>query len=166
MTAPTPDTTFSLAAPRSLRLLADGRLVATLADGAEHVVTVRPCFPWTDPARHFSLRGADDAEVAFVREAGELDPASRGALTRALAASNFLFEITGIDAIDEEIEINRWRVRTRQGDRVFEVARDEFPREVPGGGLLIRDVAGDLYYVADADALDEASQARLLVYVD
>jgi hypothetical protein len=33
----------------------------------------------------------------------------------------------------------------------FQTPRDEWPREVPGGGLLIRDVAGELYFIARRD---------------
>ena len=36
-------------------------------------------------------------------------------------------------------------------DRTFQTRLDHWPCELPGGGLLIRDVAGDLYYIADAD---------------
>jgi hypothetical protein len=37
---------------------------------------------------------------------------------------------------------------------------------VPGGGVLIRDVAGDLFYVPRPAALDARSRALLDVFVD
>ena len=56
-------------------------------------------------------------------------------------------------AIEDEIEIRTFHVRTRQGPRRFQTLRDEWPRPMPGGGILLRDVAGDLYLVRDpADA--------------
>jgi hypothetical protein len=68
--------------------------------------------------------------------------------------------------VEEEVEIRVWRVRTRQGARRFQTRRDDWPRTLPGGGLLIRDVAGDLFHVPDPDALDRTSQERLWAFVD
>jgi hypothetical protein len=53
-----------------------------------------------------------------------------------------------------------------QGPRTFQTARDHWPRDLPGGGLLLRDVAGDLYMIADLAALDAASRAALWAFVD
>ena len=77
-----------------------------------------------------------------------------------------MLEIEELLAIDEEIEIRTWKVRTCTGERSFQTPRDEWPREVPGGGLIIRDVAGDLFYVPDPEALDSASQRLLWPFVD
>ncbi len=77
-----------------------------------------------------------------------------------------MLAIERIDAIEEEIEIRCWKVRTRSGPRSLQTLRDEWPREMPGGGLLIRDVAADLYYIADPHALDAASQKLLWAYID
>ena len=71
-----------------------------------------------------------------------------------------------IESVDEEVEIRIWKVRTRQGPRSFQTRLDDWPREVPGGGFLIRDVAGDLYHVADPRGLDEASRALLWAFVE
>ena len=48
----------------------------------------------------------------------------------------------------------------------FQTRLDAWPRRVPGGGVLIRDVAGDLYYVADPESLDKRSRDLLWVFVD
>ena len=94
------------------------------------------------------------------------DPGSRHNLELGLAEAGFVLEIVRIEGVDEEVEIRTWRVQTRQGPRSFQTKRDEWPRSVPGGGLLIRDVAGDLFYVADPDGLDRRSQDLLWVFVD
>ena len=150
----------------SLRLerRGDGRLWA-LEAGEARAVTVCRCFPWSHPGRFISLRD-DDEDVALVRDVEELDPGSRQALEIALAEAGFVLEIEQLLAIDEEIEIRTWKVRTCTGERSFQTPRDEWPREVPGGGLIIRDVAGDLFYVPDPDALDSASQRLLWPFVD
>jgi hypothetical protein len=129
-------------------------------------VTARRCFPWSAPGTHVSLRDCDEAEVALVESVTDLDEASRGAVERALAESSFIMEIVRIDSIDEEFEIRSWEVRTRQGPRRFQTRRDEWPRELPDGGHLIRDVAGDVYRVADVDALDERRRELLWAFMD
>jgi hypothetical protein len=49
---------------------------------------------------------------------------------------------------------------------VFQTRLDDWPRELPGGDILIRDVAGDLYHVPDPEALDQRSQELLWAFVD
>ena len=44
--------------------------------------------------------------------------------------------------------------------------RDEWPREMPDGALLIRDVAGDLYRVAEPRSLDARSLKGPAVFID
>jgi hypothetical protein len=68
--------------------------------------------------------------------------------------------------IDEEIEIRQWTVETKQGNRSFQTHLDDWPRVLPSGGLLIRDVAGDLYRLADPSTLDKKSRALLWAFVD
>ncbi len=142
----------------------DGRLWV-LGCGEPRPVTVNRCFPWSEPTRYVSLRDEDE-EVALVREVGELDAASRKALETALLEAGFTLEIEELFEIEEEIEIRSWRVRTRMGERSFQTPRDEWPREVPGGGLIIRDVSGDLFYIPDPERLNRASQRLLWPFVD
>jgi len=154
-----------LAGALRLERRADGRLWA-VRGGAERAVWVRRCFPWSEPARFVSLRDDDEEEFALVRDPAELDPASRRVLEEALVAAGFVFEITRVTAIEEEVEIRHWRVETRQGARSFQTHLDAWPRLLPHGGLLIRDVAGDLYHVTDPAVLDETSRALLWAFVD
>lgn len=143
----------------------DGQLWA-VRDGEECAVRVRRAFPWSEPARFISLRDAADREFALVAEPANLEPGSRRALEAALAAAGFVFVVTAVHEIEEEVEIRTWRVATRQGARTFQTRLDDWPRPLPGGGLLIRDVAGDLYQIADLAALDDRSRELLWAYVD
>ena len=143
----------------------DGQLWATRGQ-EECVVRVRRAFPWSEPARFISLRDAGDREFALVPEPAALDPISRRALDAALAAAGFVFAVTAVREIEEEVEIRTWRVVTRQGARTFQTRLDDWPRPLPGGGLLIRDVAGDLYRLDDLAALDQRSRELLWAFVD
>lgn len=143
----------------------DGRLRVATGDGTRTVV-VRRCFPWSEPGRHISLRDDNDAEVALVRDPARLDPESRKALEMALAEAGFVLEVTKVVAVEEEVEIRHWSVETKQGGRTFQTRLDDWPRILPGGGILIRDVGGDLYHIASPQSLDQQSRSLLWAFVD
>jgi hypothetical protein len=149
----------------TLEYRADGSLCVMRGDTAIPV-TVRPCFPWSESQRYISLRDDDHNEVALVKDAAALDPESRAVLEQALAEAGFLLEVTQVLKVEEEVEIRHWRVRTRQGERCFQTRLDDWPRSLPDGGFLIRDVAGDLYHIAAPGALDKRSRELLWAFVD
>jgi hypothetical protein len=149
----------------TLERRADGQLWAT-REGVARAVSVRRCFPWSEPGRHVSLRDHEDEEFALVADPAALDPDSRSALQRALVEAGFVLEVTRVLEIAEEVEIRRWHVETRQGSRRFATRLDDWPRALPGGGLLIRDVAGDLYHLSDPVRMDRESRELLWAFVD
>jgi hypothetical protein len=148
-----------------LRSVGDGHLVA-MVDGEAVAVRLRQCFPWSEPHRHLSLRDDEDEEIALVHDPAALPPASRAALERALAEAGFVLHVTCVRSIDEEVEIRHWSVDTAQGARTFQTHLDEWPQPLPAGGLLVRDVAGDLYRLPPAAALDAHSRRLLWAFVD
>ena len=143
----------------------DGQLWAE-REGEARPVRVRRCFPWSEPTRYVSLLDDEKREFALVPDLRALEPASRRALEDAVAEAGFVLQLERIESIDEEVEIRTWKVRTKQGPRSFQTRLDDWPREVPGGGYVIRDVAGDLYHVADPKALDAHSRELLWAYVE
>lgn len=149
----------------TLERRADGQLWAE-SGGGRHPVRVHRCFPWSEPGCYLSLRDESNEEFAFVRTLDELDAGSRAALEEALVEAGFVLEVTRIADVDEEVEIRTWTVETRQGTRSFQTRLDDWPTEVPGGGIVIRDVAGDLYHVRDPDSMDERSRRWLWAFVD
>lgn len=149
----------------ALRNAGAGRLVATVG-GEEVGVRLRQCFPWSEPDRHLSLRDNEDNEVALVDDPASLGPESRRALEQALAEAGFVLDVVRVLSIEEEVEIRQWQVETRHGPRAFQTHLDDWPRLLPEGGLLIRDVAGDLYRVAAPGDLDKKSRELLWAFVD
>ena len=143
----------------------DGQLWAIRGE-TEAAVRVCRCFPWSEPQRYLSLRDGEDEEVALVRRARDLDPASEKALEETLLEAGFVLQIERIVHVEEEIEIRSWNVVTRQGARSFQTPRDDWPRQLDDGGILIRDVAGDLYQVENPESLDRTSQKWLWAFVD
>ena len=153
--------------PEALRLErgSDGQLWARRG-GTARAVRVTRCFPWSEPSRYLSLRDAEDEEVALVHDLGELGAGSRRALAESLIEAGFLLQVEGVEKVEEEIEIRTFRVRTRQGVRSFQTLRDEWPNRMPGGGVLIRDVVGDLYFIPSLASLDERSRKLLWAFMD
>jgi hypothetical protein len=149
----------------TLRTAPDGGLLVVNNEASE-AVRLRQCFPWSEPHRHVSLRNDDDEEVALIEDPALLDADSRQALERALAEAGFVLEVTRVLDIDEEVEIRQWTVETKHGARSFQTHLDDWPRVLPMGGLLIRDVAGDLYHLAEPAKLDKRSRELLWAFVD
>ena len=143
----------------------DGRLWA-VRGVEERPVWVRRAFPWSEPGRFLSLRDDEEEEFALVKDLAELDPDSRRALEEALHQAGFVFEITRVLEIEEEVELRHWRVETRQGPRSFQTRLDDWPRVLPHGGLLVRDVNGDLYHLGRTADLDKRSRELLWAFVD
>ena len=148
-----------------LRVARDGRLFAVVR-GEAVGVRVRQCFPWSEPGRHLSLRDDEDEEVALVENPAGLGPESRRALEHALAEAGFVLEVVRVVDVEEEVEIRQWTVDTVQGRRSFQTHLDDWPRVLPKGGLLIRDVAGDLYRLPPPSSLDRRSRELLWAFVD
>lgn len=151
--------------PQALTLGPDGRL-RVHRDGKTVAVSLNRCFPWTEPRRFLSLRDDQDRELAIIDDPAELDASSRDALETAMREAAFVFEIEKVLEIEDEFELRSWKVLTRQGPRRFQTRLDQWPRQVPGGALLIRDLAGDLYCVRAPGKLDEKSRKLLWAYVD
>jgi Domain of unknown function (DUF1854). len=131
-------------------------------------ILVRPiaCFPWSEPSNYISLRNEAGVEVGFIHSVAELDHSSRTALEITLRQTRFVFEVTGIEAVEDEFELRTWSVKTRQGPRSFQTKLDEWPRTLENGGVVIRDLSGDLYQIKDPTALDRASQKLVWAFME
>ena len=105
------------------------------------------------------MRNDQNEEIAFVLDPDSLDEGSRRALFIALDQARFVFEIERMLSIGDGYELRTWKVDTKQGPRIFQTKLDDWPRPIPGGGMLIRDLAGDLYIVRNAHKLDRHSRA-------
>jgi Domain of unknown function (DUF1854) len=144
-----------------IKRMRDGQLLAQ--QGSEEPVAVHAvqCFPWTDPDRYITLRDDKDKEVALIKDLHELDYSSRVAVLQGLSESAFVLEVESVEAIDTEFEIRNWKVKTRQGAMKFQTKLDEWPRETPGGGMLMRDVSGNLFHFKEPHKMDEKSRKLL-----
>lgn len=145
--------------PTALRFALDdqGQLLVVGAQADPLRVALRPCFPWSDPERYLSLRDTENEEVAFVEDPSTLDGGSRVALEKALEIARLTIDITAITGVSEHFQIVLFEVDTNRGPRKFQIKYDDFPHKMPDGSVVFKDLAGDLYRVAEPDALDERS---------
>ncbi|HET9377376.1 MAG TPA: DUF1854 domain-containing protein [Chthoniobacterales bacterium] len=129
-------------------------------------IPVRPvaCFPWSEPNNYISLRNEAGMEVGFIDSTAELDDSSRTALETTLRQTRFVFEVTAIEKVEDEFELRTWLVTTHQGPRSFQTKLDDWPRTLENGGIIIRDLSGDLYHIEDPTALDSASQKLIWAF--
>jgi hypothetical protein len=95
-----------------------------------------------------------------------LDSSSRKALQDVLRIVGFTLEIERILSITREIEIRNWVVWVGGVRRSFQTAPDEWPRRLDDGRHLILDIAGDLYSIADLEALDSHSRKLIWALID
>ena len=137
-----------------------------LRDGARVTVTLRPCFPWSQPEGFLSLRDSGGEEVAFLPSLAGLATEAREAVAAALKASRFTLEITAIESVRTDFELRVWKVDTLQGKRTFQTRLEEWPMELPDQSIIIRDLAGDLYHIPDPKRLDRKSYTRLWAFIE
>ena len=144
----------------------DGRVFLTRDGGAPVPVQVRRSFPWSSPDQFVSLCDDSDHELALIASLDELDAESRLALEEALAPSRFVLDVVGVREIELEFEIRRWEVDTVQGAYVFQTKHEEWPVAMDDGSMLIRDIEGNLFRIADAKEMDARSRKLLWAFLD
>ncbi|MFO0985149.1 MAG: DUF1854 domain-containing protein [Planctomycetota bacterium] len=144
----------------------DGRLflLRQAPDGSstEVPVQVALCFPWTRPDAFLSLRNGDGGEERFLENYRDLPAAARELLEEEIRKRYFVARIVRVDEVRDEAELFRWKVLTDAGPRTFLASRTDRPRQLPGGGIVLRDVSGDAYVIPDPNDLDPASRKRCL----
>jgi hypothetical protein len=151
-----------------LRLHTDawGRLVATDAEGREHVgaETVR-AFPISDPRHGISVCDAHGRELAWFDNLDTVPQPLRQQLEDDLGRRQFLPVIRRIVRVIGSSEPCEWEVETDRGTTIFSLKSEEDVRRLSGQGALIIDAHGVRYAIADVHALDAASRRHLERYL-
>lgn len=148
-----------------IKLSKSGQL-QVVRDGNTTAVRVQPCFPLSDPKRFFSLLDHDGNEVCMIEDPASLNAERQAALSSAIADAAFTIKVTSIEAINNDIDLRIWQVVTSSGPRTFETRLGSWPRKLEDGGVLIQDIAEDLYHIENVDALDSKSRQLLWAFSD
>ena len=161
----TPPTKTAAPPAFTLERRADGKLWF-VRNGAASPCDIVRCFPWTEPGRFLSLRDVNGVELAFVCELGELDAGSQKALGPGLARAGFVLEVVAVLAVEDDFELRSFVVETKNGERRFQAPLDAWPRLLEDGGLVLEDVYGDLYRIAEPSKLDPRSLELMRPFID
>ena len=148
-----------------LSLSQSGQL-QVVSENKTTAVRAQPCFPLSEPNRFFSLLDCEGNEVGIVENPADLDAATRKVLETALADAAFTIKVRAIESIENDIDLRIWKVVTASGSRTFETRLGSWPRKLEDGGVLIQDVAEDLYHIEDVNALDARSRQLLWAFSD
>ena len=123
-------------------------------------VKVVRTFPISAAARFLMVKDREGAELGIIRDAAELDDASRKVLEEELEQNYFTAQITRVNRIAGRFHIPEWDVVTDRGPRVFEIRSSRRDiRSLGGGRVLILDADGNRYEIADYRKLDPVSRA-------
>jgi ATP-binding cassette subfamily B protein len=151
--------------PKQVRLSREqrGTLRLTIGEGRsyEKVQVVR-CAPLSDPGRYIAFLDERGEEICMVPDPAELDDATRRVLDEELTRRYLTAVVQRIYSVRVEAGVAYFDVETDRGRREFIVQNaHESARRLGEQRLLLLDVDGNRFEVADLGALDRRS-ARLL----
>lgn len=127
-------------------------------------VYIKSCFPWSADRNFLSLRDLDDNEICLIEDVNELDNQTRIIIEAYLSQTDFIIEINGIVDISEEIELRKFIVKTKQGERIFYTNLDDWPTRKDNGQFLFKDLSGDIYSLNSIDHLSKNELKMILPY--
>lgn len=151
--------------PKTVQIFYDpkGFLRATVGDRTYLDVTIVRAFPLTPGDPYIGLLSGRLSEIGIIADPSQLDEESQHTIEKELERRYFTAQIRSINAISEEFGATYWDVETDRGQRFFVAkgVRDNVTY-LGRSRILIHDVDGNRYEVADLTELDPASRSMIL----
>ena len=137
-------------------------LEVELPDGSVHapVEPVRT-FPLTQPDQYISLLDAQKNELGLIEDISQLEKADRTLLAEELKKCYFMPKITRIHSLDGQFGVTQWEAQTDSGAVFFDLRSRNDITSLSGGRVLIKDIDGNRYEIANYHQLDPKSIALL-----
>ncbi len=137
-------------------------LEAELPDGSVHapVEPVRT-FPLTQPDRYISLLDGEKNELGLIEDINQLKKADQTVLAEELEKCYFMPKITKIHNVTGQFGVTEWEAETEVGSVSFDLRSRNDIVALDGGRVLIRDIDGNRYEIANYHRLDPKSVALL-----
>lgn len=147
----------------SLRLRTDdrGRMYVVRDGFDEQQVIAKRAFPWSKPGEFISLRNKDGNELAMIESLRSVPSEARAQLEAFLSSGTFIPKIRRIERINMEHGYQLWDVETEAGTLQLRVQEREDIRFLSETRFSVKDANGNVYEIADVNALDEQSQREL-----
>lgn len=140
-----------------------GELVAHV-EGAEEPlenVKVARCFPWSLSDRYISVRDSEGKEIVLLRSLDAVSAEIRELIEEELRDKVFIPRIRRITKYSDEFDVVSITAETDRGSVTFQMRSRRDVRALSPTRAIFRDVDGNLYEVADFNALDRASQRQI-----
>jgi hypothetical protein len=106
-----------------------------------------------------SLMDPEGREIGVIRDVGELDAESRQVLLDELAMVYLSTRVLAIKSINSRWGVGTWELETDRGPRSAHLRDRGDVRALPDGRIILTDVHGVKYEIADPSALDEKSRS-------
>ena len=136
-----------------------GRLVATLASGAQHVgVEPVQTFPWSAADSPIALVGSDGRQVALIESPALLPAELQQTLRQELQQREFVPVILRILATSQRYAPCDWSVETDRGLTRIHIESDDDIRPLRPRAFLVSDRSGRRFQIPDSDLLDAGSR--------
>jgi len=139
------------------------RLRMTIGE-AMSFITVKPVWaaPLSHPDRFLSLLNGKGEEITTIAELGRLPDSSEMAVRHELKLRYLTPNILCVESAKCEFGVTYWTVQTDRGRRDFVTqSLQENAQWIGDGHLLLIDVDGNRFEVADVSALDQRSREFL-----
>jgi hypothetical protein len=148
--------------PQGLLVRKDARenLTVTLA-GGELFAKVRlyPAFPMSRRHRFIGFYTQEGREIGLLHDPRQLETESREIVLQECDRIYFMPHITRVFRVEDRRGIIYWHTDTDFGLRSFQIiSRTDSIWHIGRNCLLIRDVDGNRYMIADRSRLDRRSQ--------
>ncbi|MDE2999285.1 MAG: DUF1854 domain-containing protein [Gemmatimonadota bacterium] len=123
------------------------------------MVKIVRAVPLSEPERYICFLDANDEVICMVDDVRELPAAYRAIVREELARRYMTSQIQRVRSIRSEYGVSYWEVATDRGPREFVVKNvGEDARWLDEKRVLILDVDGNRFEVADLGALDKKSR--------
>ena len=135
--------------------------------GEKKRVILHLLFPFNTNRKLVSALNADKEEVGMIRDIDEFEGDSLAAIEKEILRRHFVRRITKILEIKDKNGITTWKVDTEDGNKAEFALKDTYGSifHVTETRLLITDVDGNRFEIADTSALDKASRRRIELYL-
>lgn len=138
-----------------------GRMFVVRDGFDDQQVLARRAMPWSLPGAFISLRNKDGIELAMIESLDVVPADARMQIEHFLEQATFIPKINRIEKIDLEHGYQLWDVVTEAGTLQLRVQEREDVRFLSETRFSVKDANGNVYEIADVNALDEQSQREL-----
>lgn len=129
-------------------------------------VILHRSFPFDAPDKMISVQQEDGFEIGIIKDINDFDDKTVTILRRSLETKYFVPTVSKIVSAKDNFGFVYFKAQTDCGDCEF-VVRDPFRSIIHSGprSILIIDIDGNRYRIADISALDHKSYKKIELYI-